>query len=182
MPSSRADHLHEFARLIEHVNPRSVLDLGIGSGLKGAMFREYTDVWNYGVIHVDDPRAIDLVGVEIWPKYRNPLWDLYNHVYISDAIEVLRLFGPGSFDLVHAGDIIEHMTESDGRTLAEEMKRVARRVAVIVTPVEVLEQGKTWGNPHEAHISQWTTGSLPGWTVETYKNVAMYTSTPWRSL
>ena len=174
MPSSRPDHLPALAYLLERVRPKHILDIGIGSGFKGAFFREYTDVWNHGVIAPVDNIGIDLVGIEIWPHYRNRLWDLYDHVYEQDALSALAGFGEEAFDLVHAGDVIEHMSRSDGRTLIKEMARVARHTAIIVTPVIVKKQGAVYGNKHEAHISQWHESDFPGWTRESFGNVAMF--------
>lgn len=173
MPSSRPDHLSALAYLVERVAPKSILDLGIGSGFKGAFFREYTDVWDHGIIDRKD--AIKIHGVEIFPEYRNPLWDQYDYVHIGDILTHLGTQKANSWDFVHCGDVIEHLTRPQGLQLISDMRRVARLAAVIVTPVVVLKQGTVFGNEHEHHVSQWQGPDFPGWLRQSFNNVAMYT-------
>jgi len=173
MPSSRPDHLSALAYLVERVAPKPILDLGIGSGFKGAFFREYTDVWDRGIIDRSD--AIRLDGVEIFPEYKNPLWDLYDNVIIADITTWLP---DRKYDLVHCGDVLEHLTRQQGIMLIQNMMRAATKCAVIVTPVVVLKQGTVFGNEHEHHISQWTGADFHGWTRTAYNNVAMYVWEP----
>lgn len=172
MPSSRPDHLPALAYLVERVAPKTILDLGIGSGFKGAFFREYTDVWDHGIIDRSD--AIKLHGVEIFPDYKNPLWDQYDYVHIGDVVTHLGTCKDNSWDMVHCGDVIEHLPRIEGLRLIHEMMRVAWRAAVIVTPVVVRKQGTVFGNEHEHHVSQWAAADFPGWTSHAFGNVAMY--------
>jgi len=182
MPSSRPDHLSALAYLIEQVNPQSILDLGIGSGFKGAFFREYTDVWNHGIIDRKD--AIKLHGVEIFAEYRNPLWDLYDHITIGDAVKAIQTVAPQSYDMVHCGDVIEHVSQAEGETLIYQVTRVAKKCAVIVTPVRVRKQGTVFGNPYERHVSEWGPKWFPyhdGWDSLSFGNVGMHVWRPERS-
>lgn len=172
MPSSRPDHLSALAYLVERVAPKSILDLGIGSGFKGAFFREYTDVWDHGIIDRRD--SIHLVGVDIFEEYRNPLWDLYDRVVIEDIVKYLKDTPGERYDMVHCGDVIEHLPRAEGLWLIESMKKAAIKAAVIVTPVVVRKQGTVFGNEHEHHISQWTAEDFPGWFRYSFGNVAMY--------
>ena len=96
--------------------PRSVLDLGIGFGGGGAIVREWLDL---GI----KPWPTFLVGVEIWPDYRGPLWDLYNvFLTVSNLI----------WHSVDAFDCVMRTTFSNTRSrrgwlLAAIKRRVARR-------------------------------------------------------
>lgn len=175
MPSSRPDHLSALAYLVERVAPKSILDLGIGSGFKGAFFREYTDVWDHGIIDRKD--AIKIHGVEIFPEYKNPLWDQYDYVHIGDLLTHLGTQKADAWDLVHCGDVIEHLTQAQGMQLIQEVARVARKAAVIVTPVRVLKQGVVFGNEHERHVSEWGPIDFSfeyGWKSYSFGNVGMH--------
>ena len=77
--------------LIRH-KPKSVLDLGIGFGCGGVLVRQWLDL---GV----RPWKTHLVGVEAWSDYRNPVWDLYNVVYVQ-TIEQFLAAKPGVFECV----------------------------------------------------------------------------------
>ena len=184
MPSSRPDHLPSMAYMVNNLKPKSILDLGIGSGFKGAFFREYTDVWDHGVIDPSD--GIYLVGIEAFEEYYNPLWKQYSEVIIGDIRKLDELtygkyypskFREASFDIVHCGDVIEHLTKEEGLLLVENMKRIALKAAIIVTPVKVLKQGTVFGNPLERHVSEWNPNDFPGFSAAAWGNVAMYT---WR--
>ncbi len=63
------------SRLMQR-RPESVLDLGIGMGFYGAVIRQWLD-------HGVRPWHTRLVGVEGWPGYRNPTWDLYDEVHLE---------------------------------------------------------------------------------------------------
>lgn len=175
MPSSRPDHLSALAYLVERVAPKSILDLGIGSGFKGAFFREYTDVWDHGIIDRKD--AIYLVGVDIFEQYRNPLWDLYDRVVIEDIVKYLKDTPGERYDMVHCGDVIEHLSYEAGEELISLVSRAAIKAAVVVTPLRVLKQGTVFGNEHERHISQWGPDRFPfdlGWRSMSFGNVGMH--------
>ncbi|MCK7512184.1 MAG: hypothetical protein MZV70_54500 [Desulfobacterales bacterium] len=179
MPPSRPDHLSALAYLVERIAPESILDLGIGSGFKGAFFREYTDVWDHGVIPKGS--GVFLEGVEIFGRMAEPLWDLYNAAHVGDVLEMVETFRNESmwkFDLVHCGDVIEHLPRSRGLALIGHMEAVARKAAVVVTPVVVRPQGTVFGNSHEHHVSQWTGEDFPSWTRSVFGNVAMYVWEP----
>ncbi|MGJ8488671.1 hypothetical protein ACSFB5_12350, partial [Glaesserella parasuis] len=88
------------ARLLATRRPGRVLYLGIGSGFHGAIVRQWVDL---GV----RPWSTLLVGVEAWADYRNPLWDLYNLVFVETIQRHLDLH-PETFDCILLGDVIEH--------------------------------------------------------------------------
>lgn len=134
--------------------PRSVLDLGIGFGMTGAAVRQWLD-------EAQRPYATTLYGVEIWPDYRSPLWDLYDAIFIQSIEESLQTL-PISFDLVVLGDVIEHFTFQEGeRVLASTDKKLNPGGFVYVaTPAGPMPQGAAHGNPYETHRSAWTADDL----------------------
>ncbi|MSS72426.1 MAG: class I SAM-dependent methyltransferase [Candidatus Latescibacteria bacterium] len=81
---------------------------------------------------------------------------IHSAYHALDALEIDRVFSPGSFDCVLAADLIEHLTKEEGRALMAKMERISRRRVVIVTPNGFLPQGEVEGNPLQRHRSGWT--------------------------
>jgi SAM-dependent methyltransferase len=69
-------------------------------------------------------------------------------------------FAPGSFDVVLALDVLEHLTEEKVSTAITEMTSVARQEVIVLTPNGLLEQEASDGNPHQRHESGITTAHL----------------------
>ena len=88
MPSSRPDMLSQIILWIREINPKSVLDIGVGFGTMGALVREHTDI-RHGRYWKKQWKVI-IHGIEIYEKYKNPIWDFaYNKVIIGDAYKVI---------------------------------------------------------------------------------------------
>jgi hypothetical protein len=71
------------------------------------------------------------------------------------ALAAAEVFGPASFDVVMALDVIEHLEKEDGRRLLDVLETVARRRVIIFTPNGFLPQGALEGNPFQVHRSGW---------------------------
>ena len=86
MPSSNFGHLFDVLSSVVLINPKSILEVGVGFGKYGYLFREYLDLaydeetggykkWR---------RIID--GIEINDKYLTPVHEyIYNNIYIGNA-------------------------------------------------------------------------------------------------
>jgi hypothetical protein len=134
--------------------PRSVLDLGMGFGGGGVLVREWLDL---GV----QPWKTFLVGVECWADYRNPVWDLYNVVYLQ-TIEQFLCDTSDPFECILLMDVLEHF---DGATGASILRSVQARVAdggtlLVTTPVKFFPQAAVYGNDRERHHSCWSEADL----------------------
>ena len=139
--------------------PARVLDVGIGLGLVGAALRQYLEVCA-GRLERHEWRC-RIEGIEIHPPYRTPLWDwAYDAVHLGDAREILPRLG--KFDLLLACDVIEHFPKEEGRAFLETCLTAARFV-IVTSPVGRYEQGTVFGNPHEAHLSEWSRKDFRIW-------------------
>jgi hypothetical protein len=69
-------------------------------------------------------------------------------------------FANGSFDVVVALDVIEHLGQADGELLINEMWRVARKRIVITTINGFLQQSEYDNNPYQVHKSGWNVPTL----------------------
>jgi len=137
------------ANEIHLLQPKTVIDLGIGMGLYGVVTRQILD-GIYGRCRPDQWQA-RICGVEIFEPYRNPCWDLYDVVDVSDFQE-LPIEG---WDLVLMIDALEHLPQPEGDALLARL--VAQNKQVIISvPVEPMPQGAAFGNEHEAHLRQFS--------------------------
>jgi SAM-dependent methyltransferase len=66
-------------------------------------------------------------------------------------------FPSRSFDCVVALDVIEHLDRADGLRLLESMETIAGKKVVVFTPNGFLPQPPAVDNPHQEHLSGWTT-------------------------
>jgi len=159
MPSSRPIPIPYLVDLIRQVQPMAILDVGVGFGKYGHIFREYTDIV---AAEKDESRytrenwKCRVDGIEVFPKYLTPMHDyLYNQIYIGEASQVAATLNEGSYDLIWLGDVIEHLTKGDGLKLIEQLMRLTTHCVVISTPSRFVEQSALLGNEHERHLSYW---------------------------
>lgn len=121
-----------------------VLDIGCGSGTYAKMF----------------PKS-EFTGIEIWEPYNEKygLYDLYKSLHFQDAITT-DYVSLGSFDVAILGDVVEHMTEENAKSVFDKLKSVADTI-IISIPIGDYPQGEYEGNPYEAHITNnWTQGRI----------------------
>jgi len=151
MGTSDAANIPFVVSELQRLQPKSVLDVGMGFGKWGVLAREYLDVWG-GRCRPDDWQ-LRIEGVEIHAPYRNPIWDgVYDQVHIGDAQEVLR--GLGRYDVGIFCDVIEHIDKEAGRRLLRELLEHCGHV-ILTTPLSFWEQDPVDGNDHERHVSLW---------------------------
>ena len=140
-------HISTAIDWIREVNPKSVLDVGVGFGKWGFLCREYLDVFNGR--HFRKDWKVRIVGIEGFERYLHPASHyIYDDMVIGDAFEKIKKVG--DFDLVIMADILEHFTSSKADTMMTEA--VARsRAVLIVTPTNYWFQGAVHGNEYERH-------------------------------
>lgn len=162
MPSSFPDALSVVAAWVQALRPATVLDVGIGFGKYGLLFREYLDVSprsERGERYDAGSATVRIDGVEAYEPYVGPLQRaIYDRIHIGDALAVLPSLG--RYDLVFAADVLEHFTRADGERLLDVAAAHAALGVLIVTPALDLPQGEVFGNPFECHRSAWTPGDF----------------------
>lgn len=164
MPIGSYANLYYIAKELEHKNPDYVLDLGIGLGMNGVLIRQYVDL-----IH---NKYTDIVGVEIWNKYRNPLWQLYDYIHEMDILSYIgeansERFG-GLFDFILMTDVIEHFYKYIAKEILTVLPSLLKPNGVILisTPGVFVPQGVVNGNALETHLSFWPPEDFPpGYTA-----------------
>lgn len=150
MPIGSFSLVPHIANRLCTTRPSRLLDLGIGFGLYGGVVREWID---QGV----QPWKSYLVGVEVFGAYGNPMWDLYDLVFV-ESIEDYLARPAEQFDCILLTDVIEHFTREQGVPI---LSTLAERLApgghlIVGTPGAFFEQGAVYGNEYERHRSLWS--------------------------
>ncbi len=149
MPISRPNCLSRIMDIIWGTNPTSILDVGIGFGANGALFRQYTDIR-----HGRYKRWKTLIdGIEIFEGYKNPIWEyVYNEVMIGNALTIIPKLP--KYDIIFLGDVLEHLEKDEALKLLNECIKRANKYVLVATPATFrrnLESALKWKNPHEEH-------------------------------
>lgn len=124
-------------------NINNILDIGVGEGTYFNLLssiKEFT--WS---------------GIEAWEPYikKYELEKKYNTIFHCDV----RNFGWNKrYDLVIAGDVLEHMTKQDAILLVEKILDNSNML-IISIPVVYMPQDEFEDNPFEIHVK-------PDWSVE----------------
>jgi len=106
MPSSRPNTIPTVIHLIRQLKPRSILDVGVGFGKWGHLFREYTDI---NESERDSKRyernnwKVRIDGIEGNASYITDMHRyLYNEIHLGNARTVLRELP--DHDIIFMGD------------------------------------------------------------------------------
>jgi len=149
--------------MLEHVvrmQPRRVLDIGVGFGKWGLLVREALDFMPGRIDKQDWQVEID--GIDAFP-YDSPLhaW-VYDSVRTANVVDVAEeLTG---YDLVVLGDVIEHLEKAEGLSLLRKLL-ASNRNALVSTPAHFFEQ-EVERNLHERHLSYWQPDDFREWTCD----------------
>lgn len=172
MPLSRPDTIPSVINTIWETNPNSLLDVGIGFGGMGVLFRQVMDV-RWGRVKKEN-WTTKIFGIEIEPNYRNDCWNVYDWIGIGDAREEILKFD--DVDVIFFGDILEHFEKQDALDLVKVSKNIARMI-IITTPASFAgneAEAERFDNEHEAHKCLLTEEDLPDFTSEQHNNQKLY--------
>jgi len=156
MPTSQPRTLTRVHSVVQLLQPRSIIDIGVGHGKSGVLLRDYLDVMEQRYNRKD--WSIKIYGIEGFPEYHNALWDYaYDSVVTRDALEGLQELP--SVDLILALDVWEHFEPSYAAKMLEACLRKARYL-LLSTPKDPPDQHDVFGNSYERHISKWSPGDF----------------------
>jgi len=164
--------LQEVPIVIETVlalRPRSVVDLGMGSGKYGYLLREQHDIAD--VLFGRDDWRLRLVGVEAYADYVNDIERLvYDEVVTDDAVGFLHA-GTEHFDVALALDILEHFEPETGAQFLRLALETARFVVVSTPRGFYTQDGHV--NHLETHRSWWPARALKRLATDLGASVAI---------
>jgi len=138
------------------VNCESIVDLGCGRGIIGALCRIY--------------RAPNrLVGVDGFEPYltfcrRMGFYDELIHLDLSGSPLPFRA---REFQVATCIEVIEHLPKHQGQILLNELERIASCV-IVTTPGIWFEQDDYDGNPLQKHLSRWKAHEFIGRGYKVY--------------
>src|SRR6266496_400979 len=183
MPSSRPNTIPTVVHLVQQLKPQSILDVGVGFGKWGHLFREYTDILEAE----HDPARYErehwrvrIDGIEGHPAYLTAMHEyLYNQIHLGDAALVLPKLG--NYDLIFLGDILEHFEKEAGMRLLSDAFARANQAVLATTPKFETEQPDLCGNELERHHSLWSEEDFrkfPGAVVKTVDGATLLAVLP----
>lgn len=153
MPVSTTGHISHCLQYILRINPTSVLDVGCGFGLWGFLCRMHLDVANERVSPENWRIRID--GIEYFEPYiQAHQRALYSSIRIGDIRNLADSLD--SYDLIIAGDVIEHLEHEDAEIVLDRLYAKARKAFLVCIPLgQGWEHPACHGNPQELHRSVW---------------------------
>jgi len=158
VPSSRPNTIPTVIHLLRQLKPQSILDVGVGFGKWGHLFREYTDILE---AERDPARyerknwQVRIDGIEGHASYLTEMHRyLYNEIHIGNACEVIRTLP--RYDLIFLGDVIEHLEKQAGMQLLRDAFEHSNKAVILTTPKYETGQDDLCGNELERHRSLWS--------------------------
>lgn len=137
------------------IDAPKILDVGCGKGKWGYIFR--VDCQSFSPVK-SSPSLI--VGADIFPPYLKYV----KHHRVYDLLVLCAAthlpFRKKSFQIVFAGEVLEHMSKSDGEKMLIEIERVSSRRVIVTTPLFPFKQGESHKNPYQKHVSRWSVGEF----------------------
>lgn len=153
MPNSDSNQIPTILRLVSEASPASLLDIGIGWGKYGMLFRMCLE---HGFANLSDRKnwRLRIDGVEAFPEYVGDIQrSVYDHIYQQPITQALGQLG--DYDLIFMGDVIEHLPKKEGLELLHALLKKTKNRLIISTPNGPYEQGSSLGNDFECHRSFW---------------------------
>lgn len=120
---------------------KSLVDVGCGRGIIGALCRVYRE-----------PKRS--IGIDVYEPYLEfcKRFKFYDELVHWDLEEQPLTFKDKEFDVATCIEVIEHLPRGVGQRLLDELERIAKRV-IVTTPNCFFEQAEYDQNPHQAHVS-----------------------------
>jgi len=148
------------------MQPKTIFDIGVGDGLFGMLVRNALEHTNGRWRQKD--RQVILAGCDIYAPYvfeQPHLHKIYDDVVVGDIAKLIRSPNFGYYDLIHAGDVIEHLPKKRAQRVLEEIPRHCNNF-ILSIPI-----GQEWlrykhvseENIFEDHQSAWSESEFRGY-------------------
>ncbi|MBR8837697.1 MAG: class I SAM-dependent methyltransferase [Stigonema ocellatum SAG 48.90 = DSM 106950] len=162
MPMSNPLHLTSVVYFASILQPRRILDVGIGMGSYGFLIRQFLDISQERLKKSEWQIQID--GVEIFEGYRNPVWDYaYSRVSIGDIRDLVDSLE--EYDLILCNDVLEHFEREEARLLISQLLKLSL-VFIATTPNREYPQDSWGGNEAERHLCLLDASDFPQLVVQ----------------
>ncbi len=158
MGTSNWQNISYCVELIRRINPKTILDVGVGFGRWGILCREFLEVWG-GKVHQKD-WTLQIDGIEVFPgniqdyhKY------FYSKIIVADAYKYISEKDV-HYDLMIFGDVLEHFEKTMAIKLLEIALNKSKFVLLNIPIGKYWKQNELYGNKHEEHLSFWSMSEL----------------------
>ena len=125
------------------VNCGSLLDVGCGRGIIGALCRIYRE----------PHRLVGVDGFEPYLAFTGKA-GFYDQTILRDLNDTPLPFRTREFEVVTCIEVIEHLEWSAGQKLLDELERIGSHV-IVTTPNIRFQQSEYDGNVFQRHLSGW---------------------------
>ena len=146
MPTSHPFQIETIVRVVMHLSPKAIMEIGPGMGKYGVLFREYLDVW--GGESSGTRTKIDCC--EVFPDYISPC---HRHVYDNVIVGNVTDVEIKGYDLVVIIDVLEHLDLQQAGMLIRRILE-SNTYFLVSVPFIVPNQHEAFENTYEAHLSQ----------------------------
>jgi len=160
MPSSYHGFIVDVLNIYIQEYPKKVLDVGIGFGKWGYLFRDYGDIFR-GKIYPNQWQ-IQIDGIEAFEQYVHEAHKyIYNNIIIGDVSKVCNTLG--KYDFIYAGDVIEHLEKNVAIDTLNILKTKTKTLVVSIPLGADWKQGHLAENDFEVHKSIWSQDDFKTW-------------------
>lgn len=173
MPTSFWSHISYVIDQGRSIKPLSVLDVGVGNGKWGYLFREYLDIYGCGDKWSKDTWTTVIEGIELFEPYitKNPsIAHVYDKIHVGDVLEIFPTLN--NYDLITMMDVLEHCDKQRGVDLVHDIINKSK-MFILSVPLGDWRYQFKGENKAESHISIWTEKELV--TYPKYKEHRVYT-------
>jgi len=146
MPGSLPENKYIVVNWFNEIKPRLILDIGPGKGTYSMLLRKckpIEDIQKWTCVEIFEPYI---------EKY--DLKSKYEHIINTD-IKIVDFNVLPKYDLIIAGDILEHLEKSEAICLIERLKKHTKNLIVSI-PIVDYPQGPSEGNIYESHLCSFT--------------------------
>jgi glycosyltransferase involved in cell wall biosynthesis len=152
MPTSWYQAIPSIMNEVIVESPKSILDIGIGFGKYGVLFREILDI-PFGRYEKSTWQT-KIDGVEAFKNYKNPIYEyVYDKIYYDTIENVLTSLD--NYDIITLIDVLEHFEKDKGHYILQELLNHTNKSLILSTPILPDKQEEYNGNTFEAHKSKW---------------------------
>lgn len=176
MGTSNWQNISYNIELVKRLDPKSILDVGVGFGRWGILFREFLEIWGERNYSGKWKRTID--GIEIFPEYIKEYHKyFYDNIYIEDAIGFIKSTDQ-KYDLINCGDVIEHFKKKDAGKFIDMCLQKSQYVLINIPTGSNWQQGAINNNENERHLSEWSISDFTKYSnhlIREFKDIELRT-------
>ncbi|MFG0330586.1 MAG: hypothetical protein ACF8PN_11895 [Phycisphaerales bacterium] len=139
--------------ILMKIEPKRVLDIGVGFGRWGMITREFCDVWFQRVL--EEEWAVHIEGIEGFEQNVSDYHrSFYNKIHIGDAREIIPSLN-GPWDVTIYGDVLEHFERETAIKLLNASLAHSNYVLINIPLGDNYPQDVLYENEYERHLSVW---------------------------